>query len=184
MTTLIPAQTTTTPAARFTDITLSEAGKLAADRYQPWTGPSGEETTGEAVALHLEAAIRLLEQDGWVRVYDYSKEWSAGSDLPDEDTASSEEMLRALLRLVRDEAGTGPQRTLSTVLRHVGGSSHGDPDTAQIASAVLDLVIRAHTGCGTARASCWSERLTRTHQDITALLTAGALFARTYGPSA
>ncbi|MDX2748544.1 hypothetical protein PV389_34325, partial [Streptomyces sp. NRRL_B-2557] len=69
-------------------------------------------------------------------------------------------------------------------LNRVGQGDHGDTDTAWIAGTVLDVVIRAHTGSNAARATPWSERLTRTHTDITALLTAGADFARTYGPGA
>lgn len=86
-------------------------------------------------------------------------------------------MLRALIRFVRDESGTDPQRTLSTALRHVG------EDGAYVAGFVLDRLIQAHTGSDSARATPWSERQHRTHADITALLTAGARFARTYGPS-
>jgi hypothetical protein len=90
-------------------------------------------------------------------------------------------MVRALLRFVRDESGTEPQRTLSTALRHVGEEGdQGDPDIAYVAGCVLDLV-QAHTGSDSARATPWSERQHRIHADITALLTAGARFARTYG---
>ncbi|GAA2733368.1 hypothetical protein [Streptomyces nogalater] len=52
-----------------------------------------------------------------------------------------------------------------------------------MAGHVLDRLIQAHTGSATARATPWSERQHRTHADITALLSAGARFARTYGPS-
>lgn len=168
----------------FTDATQRKAADLAADAYRPvWTGPSGEQSSGEAVARHLEATIALLDKDGWIPNYDYGKDWSTGADLPaDDDSMTVKAMLKALLRLVRDEIGTDTHRTLPTALRLVGeGSGHGDPDTGYIATEVLDLVIRAHTGSDSARATPWSARLTRTHADITALLTAGARFARTYG---
>ncbi|MFE2383176.1 DUF6197 family protein [Streptomyces misionensis] len=184
-------KTTTTPAstaAAFSDVTLSKAAELAADSYsyRPlWVGPSGEESSGEAVARHLEATIALLEKDGWIRAYDSSKDWSAGAALADDDSMTIKAMLRALIRFVRVEIGTDPQRTLGTALRHVGeAGTHGDTDTAHVADFVLDLVIQAHTGSDSARATPWSERQHRTLADITALLTAGARFARTYGPAA
>ncbi|MFJ6785585.1 hypothetical protein [Streptomyces yangpuensis] len=181
-------KTTTAPttAAVFTDPTLSKAAELAADSYRPlWTGPSGEESSGDAVARHLEATSALLDKDGWIRTYDHGKDWSNGADLADDDSLTVKAMLKSLLRVVRDEIGTDPQRTLSTALRHIGeAGGHGDTDTASIASEVLDLVIRAHTGSDTARATPWSERQHRTHADITVLVAAGARFARTYGPGA
>lgn len=180
-------ETTTAPApaaAVFSDVTLSKAAELAADSYQPlWIGPSGEESSGEAVARHLEATIALLDKDGWIRAFNYSKDWSAGADLADDDSMTVKAMLRALIRFVRDESGTDPQRPLATALRHVGeDGAHGDTDTAYVAGFVLDRVIQAHTGSDSARATPWSERQHRTHADVTALLTAGAQFARTYGP--
>ncbi|MGW7620771.1 DUF6197 family protein [Streptomyces antimycoticus] len=175
----------TAAAVVFTDETLRKAADLAADYYRPvWTGLSGEESSGEAVARHLEATITLLDKDGWVRIYDSGTDWSTGPDISDDDSMTVKAMVKSLLRLVRDEIGTDPHRTLSTALRHVGeGGGHGDPDTANIAEVVLDLVVRAHTGSDSACAKAWSERLNRTHTDITALLTAGARFARTYGPA-
>ncbi|MGW2713381.1 DUF6197 family protein [Streptomyces sp. NPDC001356] len=183
----MPKTTTAPAAAVFSDVTLSKAAELAADSYLPlWIGPSGEESSGEAVARHLEATIALLEQDGWIRVYDYSRDWSNGGvDVAADDSMTVKDMLRALLRFIHDESesGTGPQRTLATALRHVGeDGGHGDTDTAFVAGCVLDRVIQAHTGCESARATPWSERQHRTHADVTALLTAGARFARTYGP--
>ncbi|MEU6102788.1 DUF6197 family protein [Streptomyces flaveolus] len=171
-------------AALFSGETLRKAAELAADSYLPlWTGPSGEESSGEAVARHLEATIALLDKDGWIRAYDHGKDWSTGAHLADDDSMSVRDMLRALLRFVREESGTDPHRTLSTALRHVGESGEGgDTDTASVAGYVLDRVIQAHTGSDSARATPWSERQHRTHADITALLTAGARFARTYGP--
>ena len=177
--------TSTAAAAMFTDETLSKANELAADSYRPvWIGPSGEESSGEAVARHLEATITLLDKDGWIRVHNYSRDWSSGADLADDDSMTVKAMVRALLRFVRDESDNDPQRTLSTALRHVGeDGEHGDTDTASVASYVLDRLIQAHTGADSARATPWSERQHRTHAEITALLTAGARFARTYGPA-
>lgn len=178
---------TTTPASAalvFSDVTLSKAAELFADSYQSlWIGPSGEESTGEAVARHLEATIALLDKDGWIRAFDYSRGWSAAADLADDESMTVKAMLLQLIRFIREESGTDPQRPLSTALRHVGeDGAHGDTDTAIVAGYVLDRVIQAHTGSDTARATAWSERQHRTHADITALLTAGARFARTYGP--
>ncbi len=179
--------TLTTPAATavvFTDDTLRRAAELAGDAYPPlWIGPSGEQSSGEAVARHLEATSVLLEKDGWIRAYDYGKDWSSGALLAADDSMSVKDMLKQLLHLIREEAGTEPHRTLATALRHVGEAGrHGDTDTVSIASNVLDLLIRAHTGAEYARATPWSERQHRTHADITALLAASARFARAYGP--
>ncbi|MFF3505388.1 hypothetical protein [Streptomyces sp. NPDC003247] len=170
----------------FTDATLRKAQERTADSYRSvWIGPSGEESSGEAVARHLEATIALLDKDGWVRAYNHGKDWSTGVDLADDDSMTVKAMVRALVRFVRDESGTDPQRTLYTALRHVGeDGGHGDTDTAYVAGCVLDLVVQAHTGSDFARATPWSERQHRTHADITALLTASARFARTYGSAA
>ncbi|MEV5249861.1 DUF6197 family protein [Streptomyces werraensis] len=180
----MPTTTTNAPAALFSDETLRKAAKLAADSYLPlWIGPSGEESTGEAVARHLEATVALLDTDGWIRTYDHGKDWSTGAQLADDDSMSVKDMLKLLLRFVREESGTDPHRTLYTALRHVGeAGEHGDTDTATVAGYVLDRVIQAHTGSDSARATPWSERQHRTYADITALLMAGARFARTYGP--
>ncbi|MGQ4466928.1 hypothetical protein ACN6LC_007208 [Streptomyces violaceoruber] len=183
-------ETTISPvlaAAVFSDVTLSKAAELTDRSYQPlWIGPSGEESSGETVARHLEATIALLDKDGWIRAYRYGNGSSASANLADDDSMTVKAMLRALIRFVRDESGTAaPQRTLATALRHVGEDGiHGDTDTAIVAGYVLDRVIQAHTGSDSARAVSWSERQHRTHADITALLTAGARLARTYGPGA
>jgi hypothetical protein len=190
----MPANTTTlapapvAPAGAgvvFTDETLRKAAALAGERYRPvWTGASGEESSGEAVARHLEATSALLDKDGWIRAYDYSSDWTKGAETADEDSMTLKDMVKSLLRMARDSVGNDSRRTLRTALRHVGeGSPHGDTDTDTVASEVLDLLIKAHTGSSDARAVPWSERLHRTHADITALLTAGARFARTYGPA-
>ncbi|MBO8189213.1 DUF6197 family protein [Streptomyces spirodelae] len=181
----MPTTTTTpatTPAVVFTDATLHRAQEITANSYLPvWIGPSGEESSGEAVARHLEATNALLNKDGWIRVHSYR--WSSGADLADDDSMTVKAMVRALLRFVREESDNDPQRTLSTALRHVGeDGEHGDTDTACVAGYVLDRLIQAHTGSDSARATPWSERQHRTHADITALLTAGARFARAYGP--
>lgn len=183
-------KTTTAPAAAavavFTDATLTKAAELAADAYHPlWTGSSGEESSGESVALHMEATIALLTKDGWIRTHNYSRDWSNSAILADDDSMTVKSMLRSLLRFVREESSSDPQRTLHTALRHVGeDGAHGDTDTACVAGRVLDRLIQAHTGCTSAHATPWSERQHRTHADITALLTAGARFARTHGPRA
>lgn len=175
----------TVPAVVFTAETLRTAADLEGDAYRPlWIGPSGEESTGAAVARHLDATLALLEKEGWARAYNI--DGTPSPDLPaDDDSMTVKAMLKSLLRLVRDEISSDVmQRTLFTALRHVGESDDGDTDTRDIAGEVLTLVIRAHTGSPTARAMAWSERLGRTHADIAALLTAGAEFARTYGPGA
>ncbi|KPL26286.1 hypothetical protein JI76_38035 (plasmid) [Streptomyces anulatus] len=187
----MPKTTNTPAAAVFPQAALQKAQELVVESYlSVWTGPSGEESSGEAVARHLEATVALLDTDGWIRVHTYNRERSsggAGVDLADDESMTVKQMLRALLRVVRNEIESDvdidPRRTLSTALRHVGeGGLHGDTDTAVVAGYVLDRLIQAHTGSASARATAWAERQHRTHADITALLCAGARFARTYGP--
>ncbi|MEU6503881.1 hypothetical protein ABZ895_30545 [Streptomyces californicus] len=184
---------TTASGVVFTEATLTAAQELLTESYgSVWIGPSGEESSGEAVARHLEAAVALLDKDGWSRIqtYNYNRAQSSGSadaDLADDESMTVKQMLRALLRFVRNEIESDidldPRRSLSTALRHVGeDGAHGDTDTAVVADYVLDRLIQAHTGSASARATAWSERQHRTHADITALLCAGARFARAYGP--
>ncbi|WP_333732550.1 DUF6197 family protein [Streptomyces sp. IBSBF 3010] len=180
-----PTSTLSNPVL-FTEETLRRAADLATNSYSfrpVWAGGSGEESTGESVARHLEATAALLDTDGWVRIYSTSV--LGDNAVPEfDETATTEDMVRALLDLVRDEPASGSPRPLSMALRHVAEGEHGDPDTCEIAGGILTLIIRAHTGSDTATATAWSERLHRTHADITALLTAGAAFARAYGPGA
>ncbi|MGP3637226.1 DUF6197 family protein [Streptomyces sp. 24-1644] len=179
-------KTTTVPAAVFTEATLRKAQELTTDSYLPvWIGPSGEESTGEAVARHLEATVALLDKDGWIRAHKYDRDGAIGATLADDDSMTVKEMVRALLRFVREESDDtpDPQRPLYTALRQVAeDGEHGDTDTAFVAGCILDRLIQAHTGSASARATAWSERQHRTHADITALLCAGARFAFIYGP--
>ncbi|MFJ9703413.1 DUF6197 family protein [Streptomyces fradiae] len=189
---------TTTPATAdavmFTDETLRQATELAADARRPvWLGDSGEECTGEAVARHLEATLVLLEKDGWARVYEVVQPVQHTVDrspaLAADESMSVKALLLQLIRFIRAEvadadAPAGPRRTLPTALRYVADSDHGDGDTCEAANRVLNLLVRAHTGHAHALASSWAERQHRTAADITALLTAGIMFARTYGPGA
>ncbi|MFI9019442.1 hypothetical protein ACIGZI_36040 [Streptomyces griseus] len=186
-------KTTITPRVVFTEATLTAAQELLAESYgSVWTGPSGEESSGEAVARHLEATVVLLDTDGWRRFHTYNRDRASGgaaADLADDESLTVKEMLRALLRVVcneiEDDIDLDPRRTLPTALRHVGEDGvDGDTDTAVVAGYVLDRLIQAHTGSNSARATAWAERQHRTHAEITALLCAGARFARTYGPAA
>lgn len=160
---------------------LEQAAVLGADLYRPlWTGNSGEQSTGETVARHLEAAADLLDETGWVRTWTVE----AGQLGPIEDGASTETMLRHFLDYVREEDAPGKPATAVAALGRIAGTEHGDPDTRDIAQHVLDLLVQAATGSPAARFSPWAERLHRTHAEITLMLTAAALFARTYGPAA
>ncbi|PVC80782.1 hypothetical protein DBP19_35430 [Streptomyces sp. CS090A] len=182
---------TITPAGLFTDATLRKTQEITADSYgSVWIGPSGEESSGEAVARHLEGAVALLDKDGWSRVTTYFRDRDEGqasdANPADDESLTVKQMIRAVLRFLHDGIDTelDPRRTLNAALHQVGeDGAHGDPDTARVASGVLDRLIQAHTGSASARATAWSERQHRTHADITALLRAGARFARTYGPA-
>ncbi|MFE6713986.1 hypothetical protein [Streptomyces sp. NPDC057695] len=172
----------TTRAAVFTDEVLARAAELARDFYQPvWTGASGEESTGESVARHLEAAAALLETDGWTRTCNYGPD--ANAELPAIESMSTQAMVREVLLAVREETAPGP-RTLSVSLDHASRGEDGDSDTRDVAYQVLNRVVRALTGHDQALATAWTERLHRTREDVLDLLAAGARFARTYGPGA
>ncbi|MFF9638809.1 hypothetical protein ACF1D2_30045 [Streptomyces bacillaris] len=176
---------TAAPAVVITPEMLERASQLALDSYRPlWTGESGEQSTGEAVARHLDATIALLDKDGWTRTWSWPTEPTGTLPATDDET-SVREMVRALLDYVREEEGaTARGRTALTALGHIGGTEHGDPDTRDIAQDVLNLLVQALTNNTNARFAAWSERRNRNHADITALLAAGARFARTYGPGA
>ncbi|SEE61271.1 hypothetical protein [Streptomyces sp. TLI_105] len=173
---------TSTITTVFTDEVLARAAGLVKDSYRPvWTGASGEESTGESVARHLEAAVALLETDGWTRMSNYGPAVSA--ELPAIESMSTQAMVREVLLAVREETAPAP-RTLSAALDHAARGGDGDADTRDVAYEVLTLVVRALTGHDQARATAWAERLHRTREDVTALLAAGARFARAYGPGA
>ncbi|MEV7296882.1 hypothetical protein AB0N79_35490 [Streptomyces microflavus] len=184
--------TSITPGVEFTETTLGKTQELLAQSFgSVWTGPSGEESSGEAVARHLEATVALLDKDGWspVTVYfqDRHKDQASDANPADDDSLTVKQMVRAVLRYLHDgpDIELDPRRTLDDALRHVGeDGAHGDPDTARVAGYVLDRLIQAHTGSVNSRATAWAERQHRTHADITALLTAGARLARTHGPAA
>lgn len=182
----MPTNIAPATTAVFTDATLDTAAALAADAYRPvWTGPSGEESSSETVARHLEATIALLNQEGWVRTYAQNTQKPTDEDLVDDDSMTIKQMVRALLRIVRAEIGDPLQPTLPLALNRIGVDGiHGDMDTVHVSLRVLDLIIRAHTGSDSASATLWAERQHHTHADVTALLTAAASFARTYGPAA
>lgn len=182
-------KTPITPGVVFTEATLHEVQELLAQSFgSVWIGPSGEESSGEAVARHLEATVALLDKDGWspVTVYVQDRHEDQASDVnPADESLTVKQMVRAVLLFLYDgpDIELDPRRTLDDALRHVGDDGgHGDPDTARVAGYVLDRLIQAHTGSANARATAWAERHTRTHADITALLRAGARFARAYGP--
>ncbi|MYW77706.1 hypothetical protein F610DRAFT_06836 [Streptomyces sp. LaPpAH-199] len=154
---------TTASGVVFTEVTLTAAQELLTESYgSVWIGPSGEESSGEAVARHLGAAVALLDKDGWSRIhtYNYNRAKSSGADadLADDESMTVKQMLRALLRFVRNEIESdidlGPRRSLSTALRHVGeDGAHGDTDTAVVAGYVLDRLIQAHTGSASTTAT-------------------------------
>ncbi|WP_328380684.1 hypothetical protein OHB13_38270 (plasmid) [Streptomyces sp. NBC_00440] len=164
----------------FTDETLRLAAEAMGEYSRSiWVGPSGEQVTGEQVACHLEATRALLDRDGWVRTY---TSVATSADRTGDETAVTDR-LSEVLHLVRNAFGPGDLRwPLYSALLEISASADGDGDTKCVAGLVLDLVIQTHTGSDTAKAIAWSERMHRTAEDITALLMAGARFARAYGP--
>ncbi|MER7750249.1 hypothetical protein ABT013_33835 [Streptomyces bacillaris] len=181
-------QTSTAPTESsvvITTETLEKAAQLARDLHSPlWISHSGEQSSGESVARHLDATDVLLDTVGWTRTWTKP---SPGQLPPSDPGASAEDMLRQLLAYLRDEDealhSDGPL-TAVDALAHTEGTEHGDTDTRSIALDVLTLLVRALTGQSDAHFAPWEARLHRTHADITALLAAAARFARTYGPGA
>ncbi|MFF0509157.1 hypothetical protein ACFYUH_37005 [Streptomyces fimicarius] len=155
--------TTTSSSVLITAGVMEQAATLMVGVNRPlWTGRSGERSTGETVARHLEAAVDLLDETGWIRT------WTTTGQLgPREEDAPG-----------RPETAV----TALTALSRIAGTEHGDPDTRDIAQEVLNLLVQALTGHPTARFAAWAERQHRTHAEITLMFTAGALFARTHGP--
>ncbi|MEU9678718.1 hypothetical protein AB0D92_35140 [Streptomyces parvus] len=173
------ATATTSSSVLITAEVMEQAAALAADLYRPlWTGSSGEQSTGETVARHLEAAADLLDETGWIRTWAVE----AGHLGPVEDGASTEAMLRQLIDYIREEDDRGKPLTAVTAVDRVAGTEHGDGDTRDIAQEVLSLLVQAATGHPAARFGAWAERQHRTHAEISLMFTAGALFARTHGP--
>ncbi|MCY0922356.1 hypothetical protein OS965_30060 [Streptomyces sp. H27-G5] len=144
-----------------------------------WIGWSGELVQGAAVARHLEAAAVLLERDGWVRLHIEN----GPSPVPaDEESMSVKEMVRQLLRMVREAMGAEKQRSLSEALADVKYSAVSDDDTWTVTMRVLDAVVRARTGSRSARHDSWAGKLGRTYAEVAELLAVGAEFARGHGP--
>lgn len=161
--------------------TLDVAAKLAAESDTFWTGHSGEQATGEDTARHLDAVRELLERDGWVRHH--------GNDDPDvefddSDSASVKNMLRQIIRAIREFVGVDKRRTLWVALMHVAASDDGDDDTQLMAERSLDVILRARTGARFASHSAWASKLGRTWEEVSDLLADAARFARTHGPAA
>ncbi|MFD9684086.1 hypothetical protein ACFWAD_29760 [Rhodococcus sp. NPDC059969] len=159
------------------DTVLREAAGLI--KEDDWIGWSGELVDGAAVARHLEAAAVLLERDGWVRQHVED----GPSPVPaDEESLSVKEMVRQLLRVVREAIGVEKQRTLVEALADVKYSAVSDDDTWVVTTRVLDAVVRERTGSRTAYHSSWAGKLGRTYAEVAELLAVGAEFARVHGP--
>lgn len=171
------------PSVVITDVMMATAASAATAVYRPlWNGNSGERSTGEAVARHLEAAAELVDAVGWTRTFSLTASYQPLG--PVADDASAETMLRLLLDHIRDEEIPGQPVTAVEALGRIGGSPDGDPDTRDISQEVLNLLVQALTGSTVGRFAPWAERLHRTQAEIVALFRGGARFARTYGPGA
>ncbi|GHJ34324.1 hypothetical protein TPA0910_87570 [Streptomyces hygroscopicus subsp. sporocinereus] len=159
--------------------TFDIAAQYVAARPTFWTGPSGEQVTGEQTAHHLDAVHDLLQRDGWVRNF---RTDDPDIELPDE-TASVKTMIRQLFRVIRDIVGTDKRNTLHLAIHHVAKSNDGDDDTGETAINVLHAILQARTGADTALVGAWASKLGRTWEEVAELLTEAAKFARTYGPA-
>lgn len=180
-----------TPNPTFDD-TIARAYTLATSKaicYDPaafWTGPSGEQTTGEQVAHHLEATLALLQRDGWTRRYqDDEPDIDLSGDI---DTMNPVAILRKLFALALWGLGfsTDKRYTLSDAMSAVVRKDEGDRDTSIVASRVLSTIIRASRGETENQnwpiQDAWASKLGRTPGEVMALLAAGVSFARRYGP--
>ena len=123
----------------------------AADKPGFWTGMSGEPVSGDAVAHHLDAALAILDKRGWTRTW---RDEPANLPDADDESLSVKDMLRQLLRTVRDSlVDSGPVTAESAVYR--AQRDAGDVDTWHVASRVLDEMVRARTGYPTAMFQPW-----------------------------
>jgi len=167
------------PTSQTTDEALPAVAELA-EYPNFWTGPSGEQVTGEQVARHLEATAALLDKHGWVRGYDDTQD----PELPtvDDDTATVKDMLRQLIRLVRELLSEDSRLTLNSALYRANNGRDGDGDTERAADRVLDSILRARTGARSASSYTWAGKVGRTYEEVAELIVTGAAFARRYGP--
>ncbi|MFD8142472.1 hypothetical protein [Streptomyces sp. NPDC059708] len=73
-------------------------------------------------------------------------------------------------------------RQLVHALRHTAEDGHGDDDTRYIGRQCMELLLRRSLGAPYVDCWVWAEHRSRTLAEITDLLMAAALFARTHGP--
>jgi cytochrome P450 len=166
----------TTTVSSFADITPDQT---IANHPTFWTGPSGEQTTGNDIATHLDAALALLETRGWSRNND-----DPDPELPDADESMSvKTILLSLLRAARSMTTDRGPLTLTSALNRTQDTA-GDQDTRWIADQVMNALVSAHTGTSHALHGAWVAKRTRTWHEVRDLLTAASAFARAYGPSA
>lgn len=184
--------TTTTQTAR-----LTAADEIAA--RLTWRGASGEFVTGADAAHHLEAALALLERDGWSRTLAFTTD-ADNEDKPEsapvnhlkgaDESWPVKKLLLALARTVSDHLdwewtpAKPTPRTLSGAMHEVRRTEDGDHDSWYVATSCVEAVLRLRTGAPTANLSAWSEKHGRTYADVRELLTEAAAFARKYGPAA
>ncbi|GAB1340848.1 hypothetical protein ACE1SV_74380 [Streptomyces sp. E-15] len=122
-----------------TEALLSRATELEALWYtgpRMWHGSSGEPVTGLQAAAHLDAALAVLDRDGW------------------------------------EPGSFGLWEVLD-----------GHADLRGVSVSVLELIICANTGAGAADPRLWDTVPGRTVDQVRALLLAGAVYSRRYGPT-
>lgn len=76
----------------------------------------------------------------------------------------------------------GSGRQIVDALRHTADDGHGDADTRYIGRQCMELLLRRSLDAPYVDCWVWAEHSTRTLAEITDLLTAAAVFARTHGP--
>ncbi|MGW6741677.1 DUF6197 family protein [Streptomyces sp. NPDC055025] len=166
-----------------TSAVLKAAAEISAKNNYFWVGRSGELAAGPSVAIFLDAVAERLTLDGWARTYDTQDEVSTAS-LAVASDASIRSMLRQLIGFFVEEFGSRREPlTLWSAMSRTSAGRFGDTDLLAVGDRILDAIVQARTGSDRAQSGAWSERLGRTHDEITELLAAGAEFARTYGPS-
>ncbi|MFB7896102.1 hypothetical protein ACFC1B_07205 [Streptomyces xiamenensis] len=151
---------------------------------QAWRGLSGLPVAGRHVEAILTAVIRELEQHG---------SWTGGrfaADNNDEhqldgvgDDSSIKDMLRAVIRWIRQEDEPLSAPSSACIALHRMGETEYDSDSALVAGRCVEAVLRARTGSANARLESWEHRTGRTFAEVREVLEAAAGLAREYGPT-
>jgi len=163
---------------------LPAAHEVAADMN--WRGASGETVSGAEAERHLTATLALLEKRGWTRIADLTQEDASTAALKDaSESWSVKRLLLALIRSVLDsDQPVSRPLTLFEALHEIARGEDGDIDSWTVATRCVEAVLRIRTGARFPDMSAWSQKRSRTVEDVRGLLQDAAAFAIQHGTAA